>query len=37
MTGTENMQLLKRASSDGRLFWSWISLSVSPRILNYKW
>ena len=37
MTGTENMQLLKRASSDGRLFWSWLSLSVSPRILNYKW
>lgn len=37
MIGTHNMQLLKRASEDGRLFWAWISLQAAPRILNYKW
>ena len=37
MVGTKNMQLLKRASADGRLFWTWISLSATPRVLNYKW
>ena len=37
MFGTENMQRLKRASEDGRLFWSWLSLSLTPRILNFSW
>lgn len=37
MVGTKNMQLLKRASEDGRLFWAWISLQAAPRLLNYKW
>ena len=37
MVGTKNMQLLKRASEDGRLFWAWISLTAPPRILNYGW
>lgn len=37
MVGTKNMQLLKRASEDGRLFWAWISLTAAPRILNYGW
>ena len=37
MVGTKNMQLLKRASQDGRLFWAWISIEATPRLLNYKW
>ena len=37
MFGTENMQLLKRASDDGRLLWTWLALSVTPRILNHSW
>lgn len=37
MVGTKNMQLLKRASEDGRLLWAWISLQASPRLFNHKW
>ena len=37
MTGTETMERLKRASSDGRLLWAWVTLTFSPRILSLKW
>lgn len=37
MTGTETMEKLKRASSDGSLRWAWLTLSVSPRIINMNW
>ena len=37
MTGTKNMEKLRRASSDGRLRWGWISLNISPRIFTTKW
>ena len=36
MAGTKNMQLLKRASEDGRLFWTWLSLHATPRIFEYR-
>lgn len=37
MFGTETMRKLKRASEDGRLFWTWLTLSVAPRVLNHPW
>ena len=37
MGGTETMQRLKRVSTDGRLYWGWISLVVSPTLVNFKW
>lgn len=37
MFGTDTMKQLKRASEDGRLFWTWITLSVAPRVLNHQW
>ena len=37
MTGTKNMEKLRRASSDGRLRWGWISLNISPRLFTTKW
>ena len=37
MTGTETMERLKRANSDGRLLWAWVTLTFSPRILSLKW
>ena len=36
MVGTKNMQLLKRASQDGRLFWTWLSLHATPRIFEHR-
>ena len=37
MTGTETMQRLKRASSDGLLRWAWLSLNITPRIFSKAW
>jgi hypothetical protein len=37
MTGTKNMEKLRRASSDGRLRWGRISLNISPRLFTTKW
>ncbi len=37
MTGTETMQRLKRASSDGLLRWAWLSLTITPRIFTKAW
>ena len=36
MAGTQNMQILKRASEKGHLLWTWISLSVNPRIFQHN-
>ena len=37
MAGTETMERLKRATSEGSLQWAWLSLNVSPRIFSIKW
>ena len=37
MVGTETMQRLKRASSDGSLRWYWLSLNITPRIFSKEW
>lgn len=37
MHGTETMEKLKRAMGDRRLYWGWISLTVSPRIISHRW
>lgn len=37
MTGTETMERLKRASTDGSLRWGWISLNITPRIFSVRW
>lgn len=37
MTGTETMKYLKRASSDGKLSWGWVTLVVSPQLFSTKW
>lgn len=37
MTGSETMEKLKRASSDGSLRWGWLTLQVKPRIFSLKW
>ena len=37
MVGTESMQRLKRASSDGSLRWYWLSLNITPRIFSKAW
>lgn len=37
MKGSETMNRLKRASDKNILRWSWISLSVNPRIFSIKW
>ena len=34
MTGTETMEKLKRASSDGSLRWAWLTLHVKPNIIK---
>ena len=36
MAGTENMQKLKRAADSGRLIWTWLSISFSPRLLEHR-
>lgn len=36
MTGTKTMERLKRASSDGRLRWGWLSVVISPRLLTIQ-
>lgn len=37
MVGTESMQRLKRASSDGNLRWYWLSLNITPKIFSKEW
>ena len=37
MKGSETMERLKRTSNKNTLRWSWISLSVNPRIFSSKW
>ncbi len=37
MSGTETMEKLKRASSDGSLRWAWLTLHINPRIVSLKW
>ncbi len=37
MTGTETMERLKRASSDGSLRWAWLSVMFTPRLFSAKW
>ena len=37
MVGTESMQRLKRASSDGSLRWYWLSLNITPKIFSKEW
>ena len=37
MVGTETMQRLKRASSDGSLRWYWLSLNITPKIFSKEW
>ena len=37
MSGTETMKRLKRASSDGRLNWAWLTVVIFPGIFNKKW
>ena len=37
MVGTESMQRLKRASTDGLLRWTWLSLNITPRIFSKAW
>ena len=37
MTGTETMERLKRASDDTNLRWTWLTLTVSPRIFQTRW
>ena len=37
MVGTETMQRLKRASTDGLLRWTWLSLNITPRIFSKAW
>ncbi len=37
MKGTESMERLKRADSEGRLKWGWFSLVVNPNVFKIKW
>lgn len=37
MTGTDTMERLKRASDDNNLRWTWLTLTVSPRIFQTRW
>ncbi len=37
MGGTETMERLKRASSDGRMLWGWLSIVASPDVFKVKW
>lgn len=37
MRGTETMETLQRVSSNRRLHWGWVMLSVTPTIFTYAW
>ncbi len=37
MGGTETMARLKRASSDGRMYWGWFSIVATPTLVKVKW
>lgn len=37
MRGTDTLKALKRASSDGRLHWAWLSFTYSPQFIKVKW
>ena len=37
MTGTKTMERLKRASNQGNLRWTWLSLNITPKIITNKW
>ena len=37
MGGTGTMEKLKRASTDGRLLWGWLSLVATPQLVHVKW